>query len=71
MKASESPTTTRKSLKYGSRHSIKADGTKISSVDTKEVLIKEYGHGVYQEKALEESFPMVSKHWRGAKVLEV
>ena len=41
MKALESPTTTRKSLKYGSRHSTETGETKILSVDLKDVLIEQ------------------------------
>ena len=41
MKALESPTTTRESLKYGSRHSTETGENKILSVDLKDVLIEQ------------------------------
>ena len=41
MKALESPTNTRESLEYGSRHSTETGETKISSVDLKGVLIEQ------------------------------
>ena len=41
MKALESPTTTRESLEYGSRHSTETGETKILSVDLKDVLIEQ------------------------------
>ena len=41
MKALESPTTTRKSLKYGSRHLAEAGETKILSVDITGVFIEQ------------------------------